>query len=335
MTNKNSIAIIKAKKTLQQERTWDMKKKWIAGIVAVVMAAVCALAFSACDLGLSGENSSAPSGQTPATPAGKTASVYYLDVGQGDSELIQLPSGENILIDAGDRGTSDEIVSYLKEKGIKKIDLLIATHPHADHIGGMANVIQNFEIGKVYMPRVADDQTPTTKTYEGVLKAISDKNLKITEAKAGMTVYDAGGAKLEFLAPNGTEYKDLNNYSIVSKLTYGDTTFVFTGDAETESEKEILANKYDVKCDVLKLGHHGSSTSTSDRFLEAADPKYAVISCGVDNDYGHPHKETMNKLEDFKIETYRTDTQGTILATTDGKTVTMTSNQASVMKKES
>lgn len=316
-----------------------MKKKLFAGVLGAVLLLACAIVFTGCDLKntLSPQESSQPSASqtTPATPAGKTADVYYLDVGQADSQLIRLPDGTNILIDAGDRGTANQIVPYLKNLGVKKIDLLIATHPHADHIGGMANVINGLEIGKIYLPRVDDSQTPTTKTYENMLKAISDKNLKMTQAKAGMTVYEADGAKVEFLAPNSKKYDDLNNYSIVTKLTYGNTSFLFTGDAESESESEIVRNYPDsLACDVLKLGHHGSSTSSSDRFLEIVQPRYAVISCGVDNDYGHPHREIVNKMDDFQVLTYRTDTQGTIRAVSDGSTVTLTAKQPSVIDKD-
>lgn len=315
-----------------------VKKKLFAGLLAFVMLVACAAVFSGCDLKstLAPDSSTPPASQTaPVTPAGKTADIYYLDVGQADSQLVRLPNGVNILIDAGDRGTANQIVPYLKNLGVSKIDLLIATHPHADHIGGMANVIEGLEIGKVYLPRVADSQTPTTKTYENMLKAISDKNLKITQAKAGMTVYEGGGAKVEFLAPNSQKYDDLNNYSVVTKLTYGNTSFLFTGDAESESEAEMLKNDPEsLACDVLKLGHHGSSTSSSDRFLETVQPRYGVISCGVDNDYGHPHREIVNKMDDFQVITYRTDTQGTILAASDGSKITFTPNQPSVITKD-
>lgn len=314
-----------------------MKKKIFASLMAVVMVTAMAFAFSGCGLdSLVPDNnvSSQQSGQKPATPAGKSAEVYYLDVGQGDSQLIRLPDKTTILIDAGDRNSISTIVPYLKNQGVSKIDILIATHPHADHIGAMANVIKNFDIGKIYMPRVADSQIPTTKTYEAMLQAISDKKLKMTQAKAGMTVYEKNGAKLEFLAPNSEKYNDMNNYSVVTKLTYGETSFLFMGDAETESEAEILEKFPDsLACDVLKLGHHGSSTSSSDRFLEAVQPQYGIISCGVDNDYGHPHREIVNKMQDFQVITYRTDTQGTILASTDGSQITFTKNLPSVIEK--
>ncbi len=260
------------------------------------------------------------------------AQIYYLDVGQGDSELIRLPTGENILIDAGLKSGSDQLTAYLKELGVDKIDILIATHPHADHIGGMEKVIENFEIGEIYMPKIADDQIPTTATYTKLLETIQAKGMKINQAKAGTTIFSNDNAALEILAPNNTEYKDLNNYSIVTKLTYGNNRFLFTGDAEKESENEMLSKGYDLSCDILKLGHHGSSTSTTNQFLTAASPSAAIISCGKDNDYGHPHQETIDKINSSHITVYRTDLDGTILAETDGTTYTITTNLKSVSK---
>jgi len=264
--------------------------------------------------------------------SGKQAMIYYLDVGQGDSELIRLPGGENILIDTGTGETADKLVSLLQELGVKRVDHLIATHPHEDHIGGMESVVRKIPVGKIYMPKVADKQIPTTRTYEGLIDAISDKKLKITQAKAGMTIPLSGQAKLELLAPNGTRYDDLNNYSVVAKLTYGQKTFLFTGDAEKLSEKEMLNKNYDLKCDVLKCGHHGSSSSTSAAFLKAVSPQFAVISCGLNNDYGHPNKEVLSRLQKAGVKVYRTDLQGTILARCDGRSITFETGQKSLVK---
>lgn len=260
------------------------------------------------------------------------AMIYYLDVGQGDSELIRLPGGENVLIDTGTGETADKLVSLLQELGVKRVDHLIATHPHEDHIGGMESVVRKIPVGKIYMPKVADKQIPTTRTYEGLIDAISDKKLKITQAKAGMTIPLSGQAKLELLAPNGTRYDDLNNYSVVAKLTYGQKTFLFTGDAEKLSEKEMLNKNYDLKCDVLKCGHHGSSSSTSAAFLKAVSPQFAVISCGLNNDYGHPNKEVLSRLQKAGVKVYRTDLQGTILARCDGRSITFETGQKSLVK---
>lgn len=267
------------------------------------------------------------------TPPSGDALIYYLDVGQGDSQLIRLPDGENILIDAGTRSTAKALVSYLKDLGVGKLDILIATHPHEDHIGGMPEVIQNFEIGKIYVPKVADSQIPTTKIYENFLDAVEDKGLKLTAAKGGDVILDGGAARLEFFAPNSEKYDGLNSYSIVTKLTYGQKSFLFTGDAEKDSENEMVELGYDLKSDVLKCGHHGSDTSTSDVFLNAVAPVYAVISCGVDNDYGHPHEETLERLEMAGATVYRTDQLDTILARCDGEGITFQPRQPAVIEK--
>jgi len=258
--------------------------------------------------------------------------VYFLDVGQGDCELIRLKSGENILIDSGTGETEKKLVTYLKDLKVEKIDYLIATHPHADHIGGMAQIAENFEIGKIYMPKIADNQVPTTATYADLLKAIDRKGLKVTQAKGGMTILDSGGEKLEIFAPNSAKYSELNSYSVVTKLTSGEKSFLFTGDAQADSEKEMIAKGYDLKSDVLKCGHHGSSTSTSAAFLKAVSPSAAVISCGVDNDYGHPDSQVVARLQKAGVTIYRTDLLDTIVAACDGKSIRFTTNQKSVIK---
>jgi len=206
--------------------------------------------------------------------ASGTLTVTYIDVGQGDSIFIQAPSGKTMLIDAGTPEMGSKVVNYIKSRGINKIDILVATHPHNDHIGGIPAVIENFQIGKFYMPKV----TTTTKTFENVLRAAKSKGLSINVAKAGVVLDLGDEVKAEMLAPNSSHYDDLNNYSAVIKITYGNTAFLFTGDAEKESEQEMLDKGYDLKADVLKVGHHGSSSATTWAFLKAVNPKYAVIS---------------------------------------------------------
>lgn len=242
--------------------------------------------------------------------------IHFIDVGQADSIYIDA-DGESMLIDAGNNGDADTVVNYIKDQDKLKLTYLFATHPHEDHIGGMDAVVKSFEIGSIYMPKA----TTTTKTYEDVLNAIKAKGLKIKTPTPG-TSFKIGNATCTILAPNGSGYKDLNNYSIVLKIQYGDTSFLLTGDAEDVSENEMLNKGYDVKADVLKLGHHGSSSSTSSKFLDKVSPKYAVISVGKDNDYGHPTKETMDKLKSKGIPVYRTDENGTIILKSDGKTLT-------------
>lgn len=248
---------------------------------------------------------------TVAITPGEELKVHFLDVGQGDSIFIELPTNETILIDASIKDASDKIINYLKEEKVSKIDYVFATHPHSDHIGGMSAVIKAFDIGQIYMPKAVT----TTKTYENILLTIKDKNLKIKTAKAGNTIIDTDDLKLVVLAPNQDSYESLNNYSIVLKLTYKEKSFLFTGDAETLSEKEITG---DVEADVLKVGHHGSRTSTSQAFLNKVNPSYAVISVGLNNDYKHPHQEVLDRLEKKNIKIYRTDQNGDIIFTTDG-----------------
>ncbi|WP_243129667.1 ComEC/Rec2 family competence protein [Clostridium sp. HBUAS56017] len=244
--------------------------------------------------------------------------IHYIDVGQGDSELIQV-DGKNILIDAG---TNDKkALNYLKSIGIDKLDYVIATHPHEDHIGSMDDIIKTFNIGTFYSPKV----TTTTKTYENMIDALKAKNLKLNVPKVNDTL-NVGNATLTFLAPNGEKYKDINNTSIVVKLKYGNTSYLFMGDAEDVSESEILAKQLDIQSDVLKVGHHGSESSSTQAFLDKVNPKYAIISCGKNNEYGHPHQVTLDKLNAKNINIFRTDLQSTIICTSDGKDIKFNTN---------
>jgi len=261
------------------------------------------------------ESSAIPDQTAPI--AGQTMEVHFIDVGQGDSILIKLPSQENMLIDAGDNGKEGVVIDYLKDQGVSRIDHLIATHPHADHIGGMDYVIDEFDIGHIYMPKVVH----TTKTYMDVLEAIERKNLEIKSAKAGMTI-PLEGVTAEILAPDGQlESDNLNDYSIVIRLSYGQTIFLFQGDAEKLTEDYILESHPNIKADVLKLGHHGSSTSNTPQYIEAVDPDYGIITAGEGNKYGHPHKEIMELMNEKGITIYRTDKDGSIVVISDGKEV--------------
>jgi competence protein ComEC len=194
--------------------------------------------------------------------------------------------------------------------------VVVGTHPHEDHIGGLDTVISNFGVEKIYMPKASSN----TRTFEDVLLAIQDKGLKVTTPDPGSS-FSLGQAEFTILAPNSGSYSDENNYSIVLKMVYGNTSFLFTGDAEEIPEKEMLSAGYDLDADVLKVGHHGSSYSTSDKFLTSVSPKYSIISVGTGNQYGHPAQSTLDKLTAAGVEIYRTDESGTIIATTDGSTI--------------
>ncbi|MBV7272489.1 ComEC/Rec2 family competence protein [Clostridium thailandense] len=289
-------------------------KKRIIGLISIII--IFIFVITGCSKpnsnGTSSNKNQSSSTNTKSESNGKLK-VHYIDVGQGDGILIEQGT-HNMLIDAGTNEDEKLMVDYLNKEGIKHLDYVVGTHPHEDHIGGLDAIIKNFDIGTIYMPKV----TSNTKTFEDVLKALKSKNLKITTPTAG-SAFKLGDASCEILAPNSSKYQDINNYSIVIKLTYESNKFLFTGDAESLSEKEILSKGFDISADVLKLGHHGSSSSTSTEFLNKVNPKYAIVSCGKDNDYGHPHSEIMKKLEKKQIKLYRTDENGTIICTSDGK----------------
>ena len=242
--------------------------------------------------------------------------ITYLDVGNADCEIIRMEDGTNIVIDAGTKDQSGNIIRALKRKGIRKIDYLIATHPHADHIGGMEDIIDSAEIGTVVLPSVVH----TSKTYENLLKKIKEKEIPAVKAESGVVLHETDRCKIQLVAPKKDEkYESLNNYSAVLHIAYGNTTFLFAGDAEKLSENEML--NYEIRSDVLKVGHHGSRTSSSEKFIAKVNPRIAVISCGKDNEYGHPHQETLETLKNAEV--YRTDKNGDIIIHTDGTNLTV------------
>ena len=241
--------------------------------------------------------------------------VHFLDVGQGDCEFIELPNSQCMLIDASTKEYGDDIVEAIKGYGYSEIDYVIATHPHADHIGGMSEVINSFDIGKIYMPRTSSN----SKSFEGLLTSISNKNLSINTAKTGTTIYSDNGINIEILSPISSFYEETNDYSAVVKLEYGESSFLFMGDAEKPVENELIEKYgYDLDVDVLKAGHHGSRYSSSTEFLDYVTPEYTVISCAKDNSYGHPHSETIKRLNNVNTQIFRTYELGNITVSCDG-----------------
>ena len=241
--------------------------------------------------------------------------VHYIDVGQGDSELISC-GGEYMLIDAGEPSASDTVVDYLNDHGIEKLDYVVCSHGHADHCGGLDAVVENFEVGTVFTSPYPGD----TSSYEIFSDAVEAKGLAMTVPELGES-YSLGEAKFEFIGPL-EEYDNLNDDSLVMRLEYGDTSFLFTGDMTSKAERDLVEDGANVKCDVLKVGHHGSSGSSSYRFLYEAEPKIAVISCASGNSYGHPHEEALSRLNDCGAEIYRTDLEGSIIIFSNGMEVT-------------
>ena len=243
---------------------------------------------------------------------------HFIDVGQGDSSLIITPKGKTILIDAGDEAHAKKVVSYIREQGIEKLDLVVATHPDADHIGGMDKVIKNFDIDVFAMP----DVSAKTNQYKQIQRELKTKKMKATRLYQGDEVQIDDDIDFEILSPvKGKKYDDTNEYSIVAKIVYKDTSFILMGDATMENEVDIINNIPDIDIDVLKLGHHGSSTSSSDYFITKTSPNIAIISCGKNNKYGHPHQEVMRVLKKHGVTPYRTDEMGDIVITSDGKEI--------------
>ncbi len=243
-------------------------------------------------------------------------SVHFIDVGQGDCTLVMC-DGQAMLIDAGETDQGENVVEYLKAQSIEKLDYVIGTHPHSDHIGGLRAVVNSdIEIGKIIMPKIPDSQVPTSYTYTKLLKAIIDKGLTIT--KANDSKFNLGSAVINTYTPK-EEYSNLNDYSVATKITHGDNSFLITGDLGKKSEKELVERGLDLSARVLKVGHHGSRESSSDLFLSKVKPEYAVIQCGAGNSYGHPHEEALERLGEYTSEIYTTDIDGTIVFESDGE----------------
>ena len=240
--------------------------------------------------------------------------VHFIDVGQADCALLA-SGGHFMLIDGGNNDDAEHIVTYLQNAGVKKLDLVVGTHPHEDHIGSLDAAIEAFDIGAVYMPDVSAD----TETYRDVLDAVKGKGLQVQHPVPG-DVLDFNGLPVEIFGPV-KEYSNLNNYSIVLRVSVGETAFLFTGDVEIEGEYDILEQGFDISADVLKVSHHGSSGSSVEEFLAYTDADYAVISVGEGNIYDHPEAVTLKRLQNYGMEIYRTDEQGTIVCDTDGKNI--------------
>ncbi len=286
----------------------------------MILACVLALAlFCACTVTINlggADTSAAPNSESKLI-------VHFLDVGQGDAIFIELPNGKTMLVDAGENYHGQGIIDYVQTIGYHKLDYVVATHPHEDHIGSMPYIVRNFEIGSIYMP----DVTASTATFESLLKAIKAKGLRVKNGRTGVHIIKDGELTADIIAPDKPDESNLNNSSIVLLLTFGNVSYLLTGDAET---KELNAIRADMHATVLKAGHHGSKTSTTQTLLKKISPSVTVISCGKNNDYGHPHAEVLKMLKSVNSSVYRTDRDQTVIVATDGSSLTVSTGNPSI-----
>lgn len=294
---------------MRKEEKYLRTSAWKRLAVWVCMAVLVMLVMCSCS---ASENGSGANGNP--LPAEENLTMYFLDVGQADSTLL-VSRGEAMLIDAGNRDDADFIVGYLRELGIERLKYIVFTHPHEDHIGSGEAVISSFDVDKIYMEKGYDDG------IEGYLKrAIDENGIAVEDPSPGDTA-EFGECSIEFLGP-WRNVDDENDSSICLRVTHGSNSAMFTGDAGSSVERDIIDNCSDIEADILQAGHHGSSTSNSYYFLREVNPRYVVISCGKDNMYGHPHEEALSRFNDLGAEIFRTDMQGTVMAVDDGENIT-------------
>ena len=288
--------------------------------IAPLLTLLCLLvSLAGCDLlSAAPPDSGAPSA-APVTE-GTTLAVHFCDVGQADSALL-VCGDDAMLIDGGNVADSSLVVSYLDQQGIDQLDYVVCTHAHEDHVGGLSGPLNTCTVSHVLSPVTQYD----SKAFENFVKYTEAQGLEPEIPDPGDT-FDLGEAQVTILGPVA-EYSETNNTSIVLRVDYGETSFLFTGDMETKAEKDLLDQGADLSATVLKVGHHGSDTSSSYSFLREVMPEYAVISVGLDNDYGHPSDDVLSRLRDAGATVYRTDQQGTIVAVSDGTTVTFTTEK--------
>ena len=281
------------------------RRVWITGILFVL----CLVYVTGC--------TPLASNIQPQADTSRQLVVHVLDVGQADSILLQFPSGQNLLIDGGNNGDGELIANYLRGEGVERLDFVIGTHPHEDHIGGLDELIKSFPVGQVYLPKV----TQNTTSFNDLLQCIKNKGLKVTEAKAGVKLAVRTGVTATMLAPIRDDYNELNDWSVVLQVVYGQISLLFAGDAGPAAEEDLVNSGQNLKADVLKVGHHGSATSSSAAFLQQVQARYAIISVAKQNDYGHPSPATLQRLQNIGARIYRTDLSGTIVFQTDGQSV--------------
>lgn len=285
----------------------------MVGIFKKIIAFLCAISFVA----IFAPNTKAHASWLP------HLELHFIDVGQADSILIKSSNDKTMLVDAGDSKDFKKIDDYLTRQGIEEIDVLVATHPHHDHIGSMDKILNHYKVKTLIMPEIKHN----TKFFKALQKTIEKQNVVVQYPEDGLKFRLGFGIKAEILGPIKEKYKEINDYSVILRIVHGKNTFLLMGDAGKAAEKQLI-KKYPkkLKADFIKIAHHGANTSTSSVFLQKVKPKYAVISAGKRNRFGYPSNEVLNKLEQAKIEVYRTDRLGTIVVNSDGKSISITKN---------
>lgn len=262
----------------------------------------------------------------PTFPVEDKLVMHFIDVGQGDCTFIA-ENGATMLVDCGEGEYSDHVANYLSQLGVSRLDHIIATHPHSDHMGGMYSIINTFDVGEVIIPHIPDDQLPTTVFYERFLDSCADSGVTVSEAAVGREI-QLGDAHIVITAPDGSRYDDINNYSVSFLLTHGKNSFLLTGDAEAESEAAMLKGGRLGKVNLYKAGHHGSAYSSGKELLDVIRPDIAVISCGRENPYGHPAGSTLKRIRKYTKQVFRTDMRGNIIVESDGDTLNVTTERS-------
>ncbi len=287
------------------------------GAALLILAAVTLWALLGDDSGSFDNTLGGPAGETPVREG---LILTFVDVGQGDCIFAEC-GGQTMLIDAGEKAYEQTVSTFLNSRGVKTIDYIIATHPHSDHIGSLAYIIDTFGTKHIITPRVPGELIPTNAVYDDFLTAASESGAQVIPAEPGLS-FNIGEAVVRVIAPVSDTAEFLNDMSAVFTLTYGGTSALLTGDASFAEEAQIIASGADIDCDLIKLGHHGSASASGEEFIEKVSPRYCVISCGAGNDYGHPAGSTLRRIEKYTDKIYRTDRCGTITAFSDGKDFT-------------
>lgn len=253
-------------------------------------------------------------------PGTEIVEAHFIDVGNADATLLRFSDGKNILVDSGYFETRDVVLNYLRARGITRLDAVILTHAHADHCGAMPEIFENIEVGVFYMPATPEELIPSDTSYDILIETLDEKNIIPVDPDPGEVIVSGADYYIEVLSDDNKTYEDLNDYSIILRVNAKNISILLMGDAETAAEENLLSSGYEIRSDILRVAHHGSGTSTSDALLNKVLPKTAIISCEKgNNEYGHPHQSTLDRLNEHGIKTYRTDQNGTVVIRTDGE----------------